>query len=178
MARMKRHPFLEVDLRSTVKMTPAENRKLKLWLTRASEAFRTLCRDGVIKGAVPAQTHFRVSLLICGNAMIRTLNQQHRGKDKVTDVLSFPGHEKLRQGLKPFHFEGGEVFLGDIAISWPQALRQSKQYNVGLWDEFIHLLFHGLLHLLEYDHEISAKEEKLMQGWEERGIEIFSKLKK
>jgi len=102
------------------------------------------------------------------------LNREFRNKDKVTDVLSFPAHEHLRGD----HSLEKELFIGDLAICASQARRQSQKFKISFMDEFIHLFFHGMIHLLGYDHEISAKEEKIMQRWEELALKKFSAVKK
>jgi probable rRNA maturation factor len=78
---------------------------------------------------------------------IHTLNRQYRGKDKPTDVLSFP----LADELQP-------LLLGDVVISVETAARQAQRRGHGLREELQTLLIHGILHLLGYDHEVSRGE--------------------
>lgn len=167
---MKRHQFLLVDWHSSVKLTSVQQQKLKTWLNLASIVTEQLVQKGLVLGKVNSLS---VSLLICGEKRIRQLNREHRQKDKVTDVLSFPAHEDLRKKKAQ-----GEIFLGDLAICFPQARRQARKFKIGEWDEFIHLFYHGLLHLAGYDHEVSAKEEKVMQDWEDLALELSSRMKK
>src|SRR5690606_12682401 len=127
----------------------------------ASEVLETLWDKKIISVKKPKVLH--VSLLICGEAKIKELNREYRGKDKVTDVLSFPAHEDLRKS----RLETDELFLGDLAICHQQTKRQAREFKIGYFDEFIHLFFHGVIHLMGYDHEISLKEEKLMEKWEQ-----------
>lgn len=174
MGIVKKHPFLEIEYHSSTRLTPAEQKKLRQYLSLGGEVFEDLVREKIIKAQGKKTPRYMVSLLICGDQKIRTLNRDYREKDKVTDVLSFPAHESLRQLAAPGEF----VHLGDLAISLPQARRQAKEFSIGVWDEFVHLFFHGLIHLLGYDHEISIKEEKLMQKWEDRALELFSAKKK
>ncbi len=170
MATMKTHPFLVVDFHATARLTAAEQRRLQTWLGIAGEVLRDLVRDRVILGR-PSEV--RVSLLICGDTTIRGLNRKHRHKDRITDVLSFPAQEDLRgQRVK------GPLFLGDLAICHPQTKRQARTFGIGYFDEFIHLFFHGLLHLMGYDHEVSSREEARMQAWEDRALSKFSAKKK
>ena len=171
MTSMKKHPFLQVDYHSTVKFSPSEERQIKKCLQLAGEVVHDLFKKKIIPASVKK---LEVSLLICGDARIRELNREYRLKDKVTDVLSFPAHEDLRKRI----FKGDVLFLGDLAICHPQTRRQAKQFNITYWDEFIHLFFHGLIHLLGYDHEISMEEEELMEGWEQEALKTFSKIKK
>jgi probable rRNA maturation factor len=89
-----------------------------------------------------------VSVLLTTDAAIRKLNRQFRGKNKATDVLSFPA-----DGI------GAEEIAGDLAISVPTALRQSIEQGHSLSTEIKVLILHGLLHLAGYDHE--ADEGKM-----------------
>ncbi len=78
---------------------------------------------------------------------IHILNRQYRGKDKPTDVLSFP----LADELQP-------LLLGDVIISVETAARQAQRWGHLLREELQTLMIHGVLHLLGYDHEISRSE--------------------
>jgi probable rRNA maturation factor len=78
---------------------------------------------------------------------IHALNHQYRGKDKPTDVLSFP----LADEIQPF-------LLGDVVISLDTAARQAQRRHHSLPEELQTLLIHGILHLLGYDHEVSRSE--------------------
>lgn len=174
MGDMKKHPLLKIDFHSTLKLSVADQKSLHKTLSIAAEVFAKLLTDDVIKLKKSQKPSYEVSLLLCGDSRIQKLNRDHRGKDKVTDVLSFPAHENLRTNVPTIP----HLHLGDLAISFPQTKRQAKQFSIGTWDEFIHLFFHGLLHLMGYDHELSAKEEKLMQRWESQALDIFSAIKK
>lgn len=169
---MKKHPFLEVEYHSTVKLTASEERQIKKWLYLAGDVLERLFHDKIIP-AKKLKT-LEVSLLICGDSRIKDLNRQYRQKDKVTDVLSFPAHEDLRKSI--YQFEN--LFLGDLAICHAQTKRQAKEFDISYMDEFIHLFFHGIIHLIGFDHEISEKEEAIMESWEKKALTEFSKIKK
>jgi probable rRNA maturation factor len=83
-----------------------------------------------------------VSVLLTEDEAIRTLNRTYRGKDKATDVLSFPAAETAA-GV-----------AGDLVISLETALRQAEERGHSLETEIRVLLLHGLLHLAGYDHEV------------------------
>jgi len=86
-----------------------------------------------------------VAVVLAGDRLLRRLNREFRGKDKATDVLSFPG-------------EGGEGGLGDIVISVPTASRNARRRGHGVLRELDVLALHGFLHVLGYDHETDDGE--------------------
>lgn len=171
MANMKKHPFLIIETTTFVKLTSQEQKKLKKWLDLASPVLEELFKKDKVLSFIPKTV--QVSLLICGDTKIKKLNRDHRQKDKVTDVLSFPTYEDLREGKE----RPEELFLGDLAICYAQTHRQAKEFDISFYDEFIHLFFHGTLHLMGYDHELSLKEEKIMETWEKKALDLFSKKK-
>jgi probable rRNA maturation factor len=94
-----------------------------------------------------------VDVLLAGDRTLRRLNRDYRGKDKATDVLSFPAAEEL---------EG--VHGGDLAISLDTAKRQAEEHGHTLRDEVRVLLLHGLLHLSGMDHETDRGEMAEREG--------------
>jgi probable rRNA maturation factor len=81
---------------------------------------------------------------------MRELNKKFRGKNKTTDVLSFP--------FETEEFEAETNNLGDVVISLETAIRQAKENNLSLETEVKQLILHGLLHLCGYDHETDNGE--------------------
>ena len=102
-----------------------------------------------------------VSVLLLGDRAMRTLNRRYRGKDRTTDVLSFP----LREGKFPLV---QRYLLGDIVICMPAAARQARVAGESLSQEIDRLLVHGLLHLLGHDHERGGREARRMEARERR----------
>jgi len=100
-----------------------------------------------------------LSLVLVGNEEIRELNATYRGKNRPTDVLSFPSGENQAEGLR---------ILGDVVISVEQAEIQARKRRKTLEEEVRSLLIHGILHLLGYDHERSQKEARIMKGMEKK----------
>jgi probable rRNA maturation factor len=86
-----------------------------------------------------------LSVLLCGDRRMRTLNRRFRRVDRPTDVLSFPSLEESSSSSSPF--------LGDLVIDVPYAARQARRRGHAVAWEVRILLAHGLLHLLGYDHE-------------------------
>jgi probable rRNA maturation factor len=95
----------------------------------------------VLRGAASALgVRGEVALVLAGDGLLRRLNREYRGKDKATDVLSFPG-------------DGGEAGLGDVVISVAKAERNARGLGRSLPQELDVLALHGFLHVLGYDHE-------------------------
>lgn len=90
--------------------------------------------------------HATVAVRLTGDRELRRLNRDYAGEDSETDVLSF---------------EGSGEHIGDLAISWPTALRQSRTYGHDPATEVALLSVHGLLHLLGWDHG-TARERREM----------------
>ncbi len=120
---------------------------------------KTVIRDAILQ----TLSHMRfpydadVSVTLCDNEYIRRLNKQYRGKDKHTDVLSFPLYEDG-------DFDIGEciscAMLGDIVISLERAKEQALEIGNSFLREIAFLAIHSTLHLLGYDHERSKEEEE------------------
>ncbi len=102
-----------------------------------------------------------VNVQLTTDAAIRKLNHQFRGKNKATDVLSFPA-------AGPIPGSGAEELAGDLAISVPTARKQAIAHNHSLSTEIKVLMLHGLLHLAGYDHETDegqmARRERLLRA--------------
>ena len=88
-----------------------------------------------------------VSLLLCSDDKIRQLNFDHRGKDKATNVLSFPAADEDHAGDQIWEQ------LGDIAIAYETCVREADESGISTHNHVTHLFLHGVLHLLGYDHE-------------------------
>lgn len=109
-----------------------------------------------------------ISVLLTGNEAIQTLNRDYRGKDKPTNVLSFPslGDEEIKA-----YFQDGAtlpdypVSLGDIIFSLQTLEGEARAQNKDLADHFCHLFIHGLLHLLGYDH-VQDRDAEHMEALE------------
>ena len=89
------------------------------------------------------------SVIFVGTSAMRRLNSEWRNKDRATDVLSFAYGGELVDGLP---------FLGEIVIAPEIAVRQAAEYDAAAESEIRKLIVHGLLHLMEYDHETDGGE--------------------
>ena len=130
--------------------------------TRAALAELGLAPDG-----------FTLCLMGCDDARILELNGDFRGKAKPTNVLSWPSDERgaSGEGAPPEPPEPGDEddpeSLGDIAISYDTCAREAAEAGKPLADHVTHLVVHGVLHLLGYDH-IREGDAALMEGTEVR----------
>ncbi|MGO8737507.1 rRNA maturation RNase YbeY [Rhodoblastus sp.] len=127
------------------------------------EGFATQSMEAALRESEenPAQSA-EVSLLFCDDARMRVLNRDFRGKDKPTNVLSFPG---------PDLPEPAPV-LGDIALGYETVAREAQQQGKSFADHARHMIVHGFLHLLGYDHETEAEAAE-MEAMEIRILQSF-----
>lgn len=121
----------------------------------AAPALAQTAIETALKHADAELDDAEVSLLLCDDAFIKTLNQRWRGQDKPTNVLSFPAAEG----------PGDTALLGDIAVAFETMAREAEAEGKSFAAHFSHLVVHGLLHLLGYDHE-SDEEAEEMEGLE------------
>lgn len=105
-----------------------------------------------------------ISVTFTDNEQIRVINNEQRGIDRATDVLSFPMLEFDEDGNADADYEtdGEYVILGDIVISLERAREQSNEYGHSFIREVAFLTAHSMLHLLGYDHVNSEEEERIM----------------
>lgn len=114
-----------------------------------------LCRRvvaSVLVREAPERNETEVSVLLTDDERVQELNRSYRGKDRPTNVLSFPA------GPTP---DGGPVLLGDIAVAFETTRREAEIERKPLEDHLCHLLVHGTLHLLGYDHEAEDEAEMM-----------------
>ena len=98
-----------------------------------------------------ANARLAASVLFADDAELQALNREWRGKDKPTNVLSFPMLEA--EELVQLDAAGPPVLLGDIALSFETCAREAAEKSVPLQDHASHLVVHGMLHLAGFDHE-------------------------
>lgn len=103
-----------------------------------------------------------ISVRLGDDEEVRTLNAQYRGKDRPTNVLSFPMVQPdLIEGLA--NSDDGEVLLGDIILAHGVCMAEAADKGVPVETHATHLVVHGMLHLLGYDHADDAEAEKMEQ---------------
>lgn len=101
-----------------------------------------------------------VSILFTSDEAVQVLNRDWRGKDKPTNVLSFPADDFPAM-------DGVPVPLGDIALAYETCAREAGEKEVTVFDHLTHLILHGILHLLGYDH-LTDEEATEMEDLERR----------
>ncbi len=116
--------------------------------------FFNLVAESVFNELDKSSNEYEISLLITDDETIRKYNKEYRNKDRATDVLSFPMED--------------DIILGDVAISFETAKRQSEEAEINIDREVAFLFIHGLLHLLGYDHETSQEDEEEMFALQEK----------
>lgn len=121
-----------------------------------------------------AEGDWEISLLGCDDARIAVLNGDFRDKPQATNVLSWPSDERAAEtdGAPPVPPEGPDPELGDIAIAYDTCAREAAEQGKPMTDHVTHLLVHGCLHLLGYDH-IRPADAALMERIE---MEVLASL--
>lgn len=115
-----------------------------------------------------ANPRLSASLLFADDAEVHALNREWRGKDKPTNVLSFPMLE--REDLLALAPDGPPELLGDIALALETCEREAADKGISLEQHVTHLLIHGLLHLAGYDHETSPETAREMERLEIKAL--------
>ncbi len=121
--------------------------------------------DGALPDAVPACSRAaaaaleaavrqtpdgaEISLLLTDDAMMRTLNRDYRGQDKATNVLSFALADDAPHGQG----EAVDAMLGDVVLAFETISREAAEQGKSLADHTAHMIVHGVLHLLGFDHQ-------------------------
>lgn len=100
-----------------------------------------------------------VALLLTNNAQMQKLNLEFLKKDKPTNVLSFPDSDLNKNDLPNEDY----VYIGDIALGFETVKHEAEAEGISIYDHFVHLLIHGILHLLGYDHIIEKDETEMKE---------------
>jgi probable rRNA maturation factor len=130
------------------------------WLARLEAFVQTVLHD-------LGRDDWEVSILLCDDASIASLNAEYRGKEGPTDVLSFPQVEAADEIP-----ESGPFLAGDIIISLDTLRSNAEYFSVAPDEEFKRLVIHGILHLSGFDHEtINADEPMLVE--QERLVAMY-----
>lgn len=162
-------------------MIYVDNRQNKINITETEiDGLKNVINKALIEEEVTIPCE--VSLVFVDNSEIKEINNETRGIDRATDVLSFPmldyeDKKVFKECYKDFDFDitykdGNELVLGDIVLSLERAKEQSIEYNHSFQREASYLVVHSVLHLLGYDH-MEEEDKRKMRKREE---EILNKL--
>ena len=137
------------------------------WQALAEAAARAAIAESRYPALADTARAVEVSLRLTGDSEVRALNAQWRGKDKPTNVLSFPLSDA--EELASAASDGPELMLGDIVLARGVCLAEAQERAIPLSDHAAHLMVHGTLHLLGYDHHDEAEAED-MEARETRAL--------
>lgn len=110
-----------------------------------------------------------ISVRLTHDDEVRTLNRQYRGKDKATNVLSFPMVQPDLLATVSQNSDDGEVLLGDIVLAHGVCAAEAADRGIAITDHVSHLIVHGTLHLLGYDH-LDDDEGDAMEAIERQAL--------
>lgn len=144
-------------------LTVEIGRSAKGWAAVLPEAEAILNRAAIAAWSAAGSGAAELSIQLSDDAEIRTLNRDYRGKDKPTNVLSFPAGDEGAAGRARL--------LGDIVLAQETIEREATAQEKTLADHLSHLTIHGVLHLLGHDHEtetqaaaMEALETEILRG--------------
>ena len=143
------------------------------WPAAADWEALTARAAGAVAEVAPELANPRLcaSLLFTSDAEVHALNREWRGKDRPTNVLSFP---MLSRGdLLALLEDGPPEMLGDIALAHETCAREASEKPVPLEHHAAHLVVHGLLHLAGYDHETGPHEAEAMELIEIKALALM-----
>jgi len=114
--------------------------------------------------STPESDATELAVVLADDILLRSLNSAYRGVDKTTNVLAF-AYADSNPSPTPFESD----VLGDVVISLERAAEEAKDSDIGLSEHLSHLVIHGVLHLLGYDH-ITDSDAKTMEELEIRTL--------
>ncbi len=122
------------------------------WPRELTDAKLAQVARAAIDAAPPlADGAYRVSLALTDDDEMRALNRTWRGKDAATNVLSFPAGEGI----------GEPGLLGDVVLAYETTLKEARAQDIALKDHIAHLVVHGVLHLIGFDHMRDEEAERM-----------------
>ena len=139
------------------------------WQALADKAARTAVAHSRFAGIADSALTVELSVRFTDDAEVKALNGAYRGKDKPTNVLSFPMVEP--ELLEPLvEADGGEVLLGDVVLAHGVCAAEAADKGIAVESHAAHLIVHGTLHLLGYDHETGEADAEAMEQVESEAL--------
>lgn len=134
------------------------------WERAATAAARSAVARTPFGDLLTTAAHVEISVRLTADAEVRTLNAHYRGKDKPTNVLSFPMVQADLLATVTQNSDDGEVLLGDIVLAAGVCAAEAAEKGVGVEAHATHLVVHGAFHLIGYDHMTEADAEEMEQA--------------
>lgn len=139
------------------------------WQELALKACTAALRQTPNGELIDHRVTIEIAVKFAGNDEVQKLNAAYRGKDKPTNVLSFPMVQRdMLAGLA--NSDDGEVLLGDIVLAHGVCEDEAEAKGIAIERHAAHLIVHGTLHLLGYDHEQGDAEAEAMEGLERSAL--------
>jgi len=120
------------------------------WLPLVRKAAEAAVAESEYPDLARSDRAVEISVSLTGDAQVRALNAKWRGKDRPTNVLSFPMAEE--RDLAAANISDSELLLGDIVLARGVCEAEAQEKGISVADHALHLVVHGTLHLLGYDH--------------------------
>ena len=139
------------------------------WPALAQRAVACALQQTPYGSLATCAAEIEVSVRLTSDDEVHTLNRQYRGKDKPTNVLSFPMVQPDLLATVSQNSDDGEVLLGDIVLAHGVCVAEAAERGVSVDAHATHLIVHGTLHLLGYDH-ISDDEGDAMEAIERAAL--------
>ncbi|HVF94601.1 MAG TPA: rRNA maturation RNase YbeY [Sphingomonas sp.] len=131
------------------------------WTALASRAAAAAVERTPHGELLTTQAAVEISIRLTGDEEVRELNRQYRQKDKPTNVLSFPMVQADLLDTVSQNSDDGELLLGDIVLAHGVCVAEAAERGISTEDHATHLLVHGTLHLLGYDHLVDDEAETM-----------------
>lgn len=139
------------------------------WGALAARAVQSAVASSRLAGLADGPLVFEASVKFTDDEEVKALNTAYRGKEKPTNVLSFPMvDEELLYSIADA--DGGEVLLGDIVLAHGVCAAEAAGKSVAVEEHATHLVVHGTLHLLGYDHETGEDDAEAMEDVERKAL--------
>jgi probable rRNA maturation factor len=144
-------------------------RPVEEWTVLAEKAARAAVGQTPHGEMLTHPAAFELSVKLADDAEVQALNAAYRNKDAPTNVLSFP---MLQPGFMEATgmADDGEILLGDVVLAYETCVREAAEKSVSLEQHTTHLIVHGVLHLLGYDHVEHEDQAQEMEAMETRAL--------